>query len=113
MILHRQLSISEAAATARVTRQAVHGWIARGHLTAITNSETNGYWIDAYAFDRFLATRHVAATKGVRIETIRHWKTVSTTSDQGEDSLSREPNVAGRGRSPSITNSSRSLLSRP
>jgi hypothetical protein len=70
----RWLSISDAATLAGVSRQAVHGWIARGHLTIVRSDDASGSWLDATRFTQFLAERAVAVTKGVRIETVRHWQ---------------------------------------
>jgi hypothetical protein len=73
-MMGRWIPVSEAANVAGVTRQAVHAWIARGHLTAVQCADSKDYWIDADGVTQFLATRQAAHTVGVRIETIRQWQ---------------------------------------
>jgi hypothetical protein len=75
------LSVSEAAAMAGVTRQAVHAWIARGHLTVVPSADLSGIWLEATTVARFLAARHAARTVGVRIETVRQWQLEGHVSD--------------------------------
>jgi len=75
------IPVSEAAVVAGVTRQAVHAWIARGHLTAVQSADSRDYWIDADDFAQFLATRQAAHTVGVRVETVRHWQLDANVTD--------------------------------
>jgi hypothetical protein len=76
-------SVRVAAATARVTRQAVHRWIAQGHLTVVQHADPRGTWIDAAAFARFVATRQDAHAVGVRIETVCHWRRDEAERNEG------------------------------
>ena len=66
------VTVKEAAALARVSRQTVHLWIAHGRVKAVPTDDGD-LRLDTEEFDRFLTMRRAASVAGVRLETLRHW----------------------------------------
>jgi DNA-binding transcriptional MerR regulator len=64
------LTISEFATRAGVSRQAVHGWIARGRLRATWTDD--GIRVDAAEAMRYLAARRAAESVGISVDTLLH-----------------------------------------
>jgi excisionase family DNA binding protein len=65
-------TVAEAAARAGVSRQTVHDWIRRGHLTAI-RTDDEAIRVSGAALDRMVDLRKVAASSHLRLETMRQW----------------------------------------
>jgi DNA-binding transcriptional MerR regulator len=68
---HGHVNVSEAAARAGVSRQAVHKWIAHGRLHP--HASDDGYLLDVEELARFLAVREASSEVGIRVDTLRHW----------------------------------------
>jgi excisionase family DNA binding protein len=69
---HDWVTVKEAAALARVSRQTVHLWIAHGRVQAV-QTDDGDLRLDTEEFDRFLTMRRAASVAGVRFDTLRHW----------------------------------------
>ncbi len=65
-------TVAEAAARGGVSRQTVHDWIRRGHLTAVRTRD-GSFLVPGDSLRRVIEMRKVASSARFRLETVRHW----------------------------------------
>lgn len=67
----RWVSVSQAAAIAEVSKQAVHQWIAKGWLQPLQTDDV--LLLEVRALREFLTRRQTASAAGIKVATLSRW----------------------------------------